>query len=77
MSEDIDLKIVADVVFTRATLRDFRDSITTALLDTGFQFDPGNPAHRESGDASRYTLYRLPYAPVAAGRGGLRAGDSD
>jgi len=38
----------------------------------GFQFDPRNPEHRESGNASRYTLYRLPYTPIAAGQGILR-----
>jgi hypothetical protein len=72
MSEDIDLKIVSDVAFTRAALRDLRDAITNALLNSGFQFDPTNPEHRESGNASRYTLYRLPYTPVAEGQGGLR-----
>jgi len=72
MSEDIDLKIVSDVAFTRAALRALRDTITNALLEAGFQFDPGNTAHRESGNASRYTLYRLPYSPIAAGQGGLR-----
>lgn len=72
MSEDIDLKIVSGGPFTRPALRDLRDTITTALLDAGFDFDPKNPAHRESGNASRYTLYRLPYPPLAAGKGSLR-----
>ncbi|MGA2434353.1 MAG: nucleotidyl transferase AbiEii/AbiGii toxin family protein [Bryobacteraceae bacterium] len=72
MSEDIDLKIVSDERLTRPALRHLRDLITKALLETGFQFDPENPAHRESGNASRYTLYRLPYAPVVAGEGTLR-----
>jgi len=72
MSEDIDLKIVSDVAVTRKALRALRDTITNALLEAGFQFDPGNTAHRESGNASRYTLYRLPYSPIAAGQGGLR-----
>jgi hypothetical protein len=72
MSEDIDLKIVSDVAFTRAALRALRDTITNALLKAGFQFDPANPTHRESGNASRYTLYRVPYSPIAAGQGGLR-----
>lgn len=72
MSEDIDLKIVSDEPYSRSALRSLRDTITSALLDAGFLFDPENPSHRESGNASRYTLYRLPYEPIAAGRGSLR-----
>jgi predicted nucleotidyltransferase component of viral defense system len=72
MSEDIDLKIISDKPFTRPVLRHLRDVITHALLNAGFAFDPENPLHRESGNASRYTLYRLPYAPVVAGEGTLR-----
>jgi predicted nucleotidyltransferase component of viral defense system len=72
MSEDIDLKIISDEPMTRPALRRLRDVITKALLEAGFQFDPDNPAHRESGNASRYTLYRLPYAPIIAGEGTLR-----
>lgn len=72
MSEDIDLKIVSDSPFTRPALRDLRDTVSNALLSAGFEFDPKNPAHRESGNASRYTLYRLPYEPIAAGQGSLR-----
>ena len=72
MSEDIDLKIVSDAPILRPALRDLRDTITRALLETGFAFDPNNPAHRESGNASRYTLYRLPYSPISEGQGALR-----
>jgi predicted nucleotidyltransferase component of viral defense system len=72
MSEDIDLKIVSDGEFTRASLRRLRDVVTKALLGVGFIFDPENLQHRESGNASRYTLYRLPYAPIAEGQGSLR-----
>ena len=72
MSEDIDLKIISDTPLTRSALRHLRDTITDALLEAGFQFDPQNPEHRESGNASRYTLYRLPYAAIAAGQGILR-----
>ena len=68
MSEDIDLKIISDTTVTRPALRHLRDIITKALL----QFDPENPRHRESGNASRHTLYRLPYAPIMAGEGTLR-----
>jgi predicted nucleotidyltransferase component of viral defense system len=72
MSEDIDLKITSDTTVTRPALRHLRDIITKDLLQAGFQFDPENPKHRESGNASRYTLYRLPYAPIMAGEGTLR-----
>src|ERR1017187_7115437 len=72
MSEDIDLKIISDAPVTRPALRHLRDIITKALLQGGFLFDPENASHRESGNASRYTLYRLPYAPIMAGEGTLR-----
>jgi predicted nucleotidyltransferase component of viral defense system len=72
MSEDIDLKIVCDREPSRPALRGLRDSITNALLAAGFEFDPKDPNHRESGNASRYTLYRLPYTPIAKGVGSLR-----
>jgi Nucleotidyl transferase AbiEii toxin, Type IV TA system len=72
MSEDVDLKIVADGTPPRAAYRRLRDTVTEALLGAGFPFDPANPVHRESGNASRYTLFRLPYAPIAVGVGALR-----
>lgn len=72
MSEDIDLKIVSDELPSRAALRKLRDKITSALLQAGFQFDPENAEHRDSGNASRYTIYRLPYTPLVAGEGALR-----
>jgi len=72
MSEDIDLKIVSDKPRSRAELRKLRDTITRALLDAGFQFDPENAQHRDSGNASRYTIYRLPYPPLVTGQGALR-----
>ena len=72
MSEDIDLKIVSDEPRSRRELRKLRDNITGALLRAGFQFDPENPAHRDSGNASKYTIYQLPYAPIMAGEGTLR-----
>lgn len=49
-----------------------RDIVTSALLHAGFQFDPENAAHRDSGNASRYTIYRLPYTPLVTGEGALR-----
>jgi hypothetical protein len=72
MSEDIDLKIVSEEPRSRPELRTLRETVTTALLEAGFEFDPQNPAHRESGNASRYTVYHLPYQPKAAGDGALR-----
>jgi hypothetical protein len=72
MSEDIDLKIVSGEPRSRAELRKLRDNLTRALLHAGFQFDPENAAHRDSGNASRYTIYRLPYAPLVTGEGALR-----
>jgi hypothetical protein len=72
MSEDIDLRIVSDEPLTRPALRALRDAIAAAPLEAGFRFDPQNPEHRESGNASRYSRYRLPYAPIAAGQGILR-----
>jgi hypothetical protein len=72
MSEDIDLKIVSDAPRSRTELRKLRDKITGALLQAGFQFDPNSPAQRDSGNASKYTIYHLPYAPIMAGEGTLR-----
>ena len=72
MSEDIDLKIVSDQPRPRAELRKLRDNVTSALLHAGFQFDPENAAYRHSGNASRYTIYRLPYTPLMTGEGALR-----
>jgi predicted nucleotidyltransferase component of viral defense system len=72
MSEDIDLKIVADAIPTRGELRALREKITQVLLDTGFKFDPNNKVYRDSANASRYTIYRLPYAQVTLGEGVLR-----
>jgi predicted nucleotidyltransferase component of viral defense system len=69
MSEDIDLKIVSDEPRSRSELRKLRDVVTGALLHAGFQFDPENAAHRESGNASRYTVYHLPYTRRSPVRG--------
>jgi hypothetical protein len=72
MSEDIDLRIVSGEPHPRAELRKLRGAITSALLRAGFEFDPENTAHRDSRNASRYTIYRLPYAPIVGGTGTLR-----
>jgi predicted nucleotidyltransferase component of viral defense system len=53
MSEDIDLKIVSNRTGTRAELRELRDTLTEALLATGFEFDPSKKKHCDSGNASR------------------------
>lgn len=63
---------MSDSPRSRAVLRRLRDNITKALLDAGFEFDPANAAHRDSGNESRYTIYRLPFAPVVAGEEALR-----
>ena len=72
MSEDIDLKIAADVTPTRGQLRALRDTITTALQAAGFEFDPANKSHRDSANESRYTIYRLPYPQITSGESVLR-----
>ena len=72
MSEDIDIKIVSEGSAQRSALRRLRESITAELLKAGFKFDPKNPEQRKSNYESRYTLYRLPYEPIAAGHGALR-----
>lgn len=72
MSEDIDLKIVADEAPSRASLRRLREAMTDALLSAGFRFDLRNPAQRKSSNESRYTKYQLPYAPRSRGEGALR-----
>jgi predicted nucleotidyltransferase component of viral defense system len=73
MSEDIDLRIVVDSNRAgRGTLRRLRARITEALLGAGFKFDPDDPACRKTGNATRYTIYRLPYEPAATGEGALR-----
>jgi hypothetical protein len=63
MSEDIDLKIVAEPEPNRGSLRRLREAVTSALLEAGFEFDPANPQHRESGNTSRWTIFRIPYRP--------------
>jgi hypothetical protein len=72
MSEDIDVKIVSDEPRSRPELRQLRDNVTSALLQAGFPFDPENAIHRDSGNASRYTIYRLSYTPLVTGEGALR-----
>jgi predicted nucleotidyltransferase component of viral defense system len=72
MSEDIDLRIVGVEKPTRGQLRKLRRTITQALLDAGFAFDPENPEHRTTMHEGRYTIYRIPYEPVADGKGALR-----
>jgi len=72
MSEDIDFKIVAPEPPARPALRELRERVTEALLAEGFEFEPENPEHRTSRNESRYTIFRLPYRPIAVGEGALR-----
>jgi predicted nucleotidyltransferase component of viral defense system len=72
MSEDVDLRIVGDKTPTRGQLRHVRTTITDALLKAGFKFDPTNPVHRMTKHEGRYTIYQIPYDPVAEGSGALR-----
>jgi len=72
MSEDIDLRVIAADKPSRGALRTLRETITKALQATGFEFDPANEAHRKTMYEGNYTLYRLPYAPAAEGKGALR-----
>jgi predicted nucleotidyltransferase component of viral defense system len=72
MSEDIDLRIIEGARPSRARRRQLRDTLTTALLEAGFVFDPANTEHCHAANESRYTRYQLPYAPLARGAGVLR-----
>jgi hypothetical protein len=72
MSEDIDLKIISGAPPTRPQLRALRTTISNARLGAGFQFDPDNRDQCASQNSTRYTVWRLPYAPIAAGVGVLR-----
>ncbi len=72
MSEDIDLKIVAEKVPSRPALRDLRRKITSALLEAGFEFDPANEEHVKVMHESSFTRYQLPYHALAEGKGVLR-----
>jgi hypothetical protein len=38
------------------------------LLGAGCKFDPENPAYRQTGNETRYTIYRLPYKPLTRER---------
>lgn len=72
MSEDIDLRIIGIERPTRGQLRPLRQAITDALLKAGFKFNPDKPEHRTTMYEGRYTVYRIPYEPVAEGVGTLR-----
>lgn len=72
MSEDIDLRVVAADKPSRGALRTLRETVTKALQEVGFEIDPANEAHRKTMYEGNYTIYRLPYAPAAEGKGALR-----
>ncbi len=72
MSEDVDIKIISDGPPPRRALKRLRESISTELLKAGFKFDPANTDHRFTNYEGRYTVYNLPYVPLAAAQGALR-----
>jgi hypothetical protein len=76
MSEDIDLRIVVDSNRSgRGTLQRLRAKVTEALLGAGFKFDPEDLTRRKT--ETGYTIYLLPYVPVAVGGGGFTPDDPD
>jgi len=74
MSEDIDLKIVAQEPLTRPQLRGIREQITACLHRAGFNFDPQSEEFLVSRNGSRFMQYRLPYPSVMPAEEGLRPG---
>jgi hypothetical protein len=78
MSEDLEFKIVptpAAPVSRSCLHRErsvLRGRITVALEVAGFGFDPKTPAQTRSGDEGSYTVYQLPYCPIAGTGQGLR-----
>jgi predicted nucleotidyltransferase component of viral defense system len=78
MSEDVDFKVIstpATPVRPSALRRErgaLRDRITAALRSAGFDFDPHDAAQVRSRDENSYTIYQLPYAPLAGAGAGLR-----
>jgi hypothetical protein len=40
----------------------------STLSPTSGRCDPENPAHRQTGNETRYTIYRLPYKPLTGER---------
>jgi hypothetical protein len=78
MSEDVDFKAIptpATPVSRSALRRErgaLRDRVTVALRSAGFAFDPKDPTQVRSRDENSYTIYNLPYAPLAGAGAGLR-----
>jgi hypothetical protein len=78
MSEDVDFKIVptAAAPVSRSALRRqrsaLRERVTFALQKAGFTFDPNNMTHVRSRNENNYTIYQLPYDPIAGVGQGLR-----
>lgn len=70
MSEDIDLRIIGRDRPSRGELKKLRKSITEALLQAGFKFNPEK--HRTTMHEGHYTIYQIPYEAVAEGKGALR-----
>jgi predicted nucleotidyltransferase component of viral defense system len=78
MSEDVDFKVVPTPAtpVSRSALRrergTLRDRVTAALLSAGFDFDPKDSAEVRSRDENSYTIYQLPYSPLAGNGQALR-----
>jgi hypothetical protein len=71
MSEDIDLKIVADPRPTQGELRRLRTAVTEALLGAGFAFDPENAVSPVDVPQQLHAL-SASYQPIVEGQGVLR-----
>ncbi len=77
MSEDIDLRILTEDKSTSlgpGARKRFRQAVTRALLDAGFDFDPENADHLQTYDGGKTFAYSLPYAPVTDAVTSLRPG---
>jgi predicted nucleotidyltransferase component of viral defense system len=72
MSEDIDIKIIEDKKHPRSVFRRLRTNIIAELQKAGFSVNPSDETQVKVLHASTYTLLRLPYEPIAKGRGALR-----
>lgn len=78
MSEDVDFKIVQPSNLNlsdgqrRKLLGALRDSVTTALSESGFSIDPVDKPNPRSRNENRYTIWQLPYGSTIGDDGGLR-----
>jgi len=78
MSEDVDFKIVPTPAAPvsrsgiRRQLARVRERVTAALQGAGFLFDAKDESATWSLNENRYTVYQLPYEPIAGAGQGLR-----